>query len=49
MGGNISILLIITRQMIFPKFMLLLAVTEEELGIAPEHMDQVCALMHILL
>lgn len=49
MGGNTSILSIVTRQMIFPKFMPLLAVTEDELGIAPEHMDQACALMHILL
>lgn len=49
MGGNSSILLMITRQMIFPEFMPLLAVTEEELGIAPEHMDQVCAPMHIVL
>lgn len=39
MAGNTSILLMITRQMIFPKLMALLAVTEEELEIAPEHMD----------
>lgn len=49
MAGSTSILLMITRQMIFPKFMPLLAVTEEELGIAPEHMDQGFAPMHILL
>lgn len=48
MAGNTSILLMITRQMIFPKLLPLLAVTEE-LGIAPEHMDQGFAPMHILL
>lgn len=47
--GNASILLMLTRQMIFPKFMPLLAVNEEELGIAPEHTDQACAPMHVLL
>lgn len=35
--------------MLFPKFMPFLAVTEKELGTGPEHMDQVCAPMHILL